>query len=619
MSEAASDRSRPPPAAIALRDGLLAAYRHVAAGDFPSALAVWRRLREEGHNFPPAAIEEATLLRRLGDAEGAAEVIATARRRFPLDPGLACAHADSAMQAGDFRLAAERYDIVRRRFPEAPDGYVGGTRALRHMWWLSEAADVLAAGLARFADQPRLAVEQARLAAARGDFAAAERHWGEIQARWPELGPRDDDRATPASAAPATLQAMTQSALAAVVDGDLTGAAKLFDRMRTGFPDAEEGFAGGAFVLRRAGRTEEAEAFAETALPRFPRSQWLAAQHAWCAVERHDHAASAERWASIRARFPDEAEAYSIGGLSLLRLDRLDAAERVLAEGLARFPNNAFMLWQHAEAATKRRDFAEAHRRWARAAELYPDMMEVREGAGQARLLEQMEGLDAAEAGTAPAQTAGETGALFLEFESIGQNCEFGLAQRSAGVEPLGLLRWGSTDPARLIAMLDDRLDGVGADAYTRLGFANGEYVLSDPRYFDMHTFIHSSAAEPEKLRQQMMRRLAFLRDKLLDDLETADKIFVYQEAKTTLDDTAILAIHRALRRYGPARLLAVRHPKPGERDGAVSWLADGVMVGLISSLHADPLRARGHFGAWEGMCRAALELSRRPFSGPSA
>lgn len=611
MSEPATERSR----AIALRDGLLAAYRRVAAGDFPGALAVWRRLREEGHHFPPLAIEEAALLRRLGDAAGAAEVIATARRRFPLDPGLACAHADSAMLAGDFGLAAERYGIIRRRFPEALGGYVEGTRALRHVWWLSEAVEVLAAGMARFADHSGLAVEQARLAAASGDFGAAERHWDGIQARWPELGPRDDDRAVPASAEPATLRSMTQSALAAVADGDLAGATKLFDRMRTSFPDAEEGFAGGVFVLRRAGRAEDAEAFAETALPRFPRSQWLAAQHAWCAVERHNHAASAERWAGIRARFPDEAEAYSIGGLSLLRLDRLDEAERVLTAGLGRFPDNPFMLWQHAEAATKRRYFAEAHRRWERAAELYPDMAEIREGAGQARLLEQMEGLDrpggAPPTPISPPGGKPDQGALFLEFESLGSNCEFGLAQRAAGVEPLGLLRWGATDVGRLVAMLDAGLAGVGEDLYTRLSFANGEYVLSDPRYFDMHTFIQSSAADPEKLRRQMMRRLEFLRDKLLDDLVAAEKIFVFQQHGHGLTDAAVLAIHAAMCRHGPGVLLAVRHPDLPGQDGSVGWLGEGVMLGFLSQLTADPLSARAHHPAWGALCRKAHVLWR--------
>ncbi len=33
---------------------------------------------------------------------------------------------------------------------------------------------------------------------------------------------------------------------------------------------------------------------------------------------------------------------------------------------------------------------------------------------------------------------------LMLQFESLGQNCEFGLVQRRAGADPLGLLRFDS-------------------------------------------------------------------------------------------------------------------------------------------------------------------------------
>lgn len=32
---------------------------------------------------------------------------------------------------------------------------------------------------------------------------------------------------------------------------------------------------------------------------------------------------------------------------------------------------------------------------------------------------------------------------LMLDFCSLGNNCEFGIAQRKSGAEPLDLLRWG--------------------------------------------------------------------------------------------------------------------------------------------------------------------------------
>jgi len=46
---------------------------------------------------------------------------------------------------------------------------------------------------------------------------------------------------------------------------------------------------------------------------------------------------------------------------------------------------------------------------------------------------------------------------LMLQFENIGDNCEFGLVQRHFNADPVGLLRFaGLGDPRRLIRFLDD-------------------------------------------------------------------------------------------------------------------------------------------------------------------
>ena len=50
---------------------------------------------------------------------------------------------------------------------------------------------------------------------------------------------------------------------------------------------------------------------------------------------------------------------------------------------------------------------------------------------------------------------------LALQFESLGDNCELGLVQRRAGVEPLGLLRFAGAPLRRLITALDARFEGI--------------------------------------------------------------------------------------------------------------------------------------------------------------
>ncbi len=67
---------------------------------------------------------------------------------------------------------------------------------------------------------------------------------------------------------------------------------------------------------------------------------------------------------------------------------------------------------------------------------------------------------------------------LMLRFAALGDNCEFGLVQRQAGAEPLGLLRFaGFHIPAerrlgRLIEALDREFEGVGRPETVRVGAA---------------------------------------------------------------------------------------------------------------------------------------------------
>jgi predicted Zn-dependent protease len=596
-----------------LRDGLLAAYRALAAGDLTATVVAWRNLRDALPGFAPAYVEEAALLRRLGDPDSAVALIDAALARFPGHPEVAVAHTAATEAAGDWAKAAELAADLRRRFPARPEGYVIGARALRHLWNLSEAAAVLD-DASRFGRLRPLEVERARLAAARDDLAGAAAGWAEILATWPGAGERDDDLPGHDAPDPADIRATTEHGLGLLQEGRIAEAEQLFEQMRGRFPDVDEGYVGGIAVLRRAKRFNEAEAFLARALNRFPDSAWLAGQAGWCATERNDFTTADTRWAVSRARFPDNPEAFSIGGLALLRLGRLDEAEAVLAEGIQRHPRDPFTLWQYAESATMRRDFAEAHRRYAHAAAIHPDMREIVEGRGQLLLLEQMAAIDDPSVSPAAPSSGGgaepDEASLFLAFESIGCNCEFGIAQRAAGVEPLGLLRWGATDVNRLIAMLDAKLADIGEDRFTRLEYANGEYSVADPRFFDMHTFIQRTDADPEVLRRQMARRLRFLADKLREDLADAEKIFVYQQADARLDDADILAMHAALRRHGPARLLAVRHPRGDEQDGSVTWLAEGVMLGFIAALDHTPMAARQRYDDWLNVCRQAYRMA---------
>jgi hypothetical protein len=58
---------------------------------------------------------------------------------------------------------------------------------------------------------------------------------------------------------------------------------------------------------------------------------------------------------------------------------------------------------------------------------------------------------------------------IVSQFESIGDNCEFGLYQRHVEVEPINLFRFSSAALPHLLNVLTTRFSGVGDPANVHL------------------------------------------------------------------------------------------------------------------------------------------------------
>jgi len=211
-----------------------------------------------------------------------------------------------------------------------------------------------------------------------------------------------------------------------------------------------------------------------------------------------------------------------------------------------------------------------------------------------------------------PANTAVLHDPKFLpRFESLGLDCEFGLVQRMEGLEPLGLLRWASTYPRQLIDMLETQFEGFGSPDHTTVDLgSSGEWQARDKRYFGMHTFISNPKLGPVLFTRQMSRRFKFLKDKLLEDLELAEKIFVYTKYDGGVADADLRRMSAALRAYGPNNLMYVRRPDRPEQDGTVIDWGQGVIIGYLSDLTADPQAVRQYHLKWKRLCQIAWPLA---------
>jgi hypothetical protein len=212
---------------------------------------------------------------------------------------------------------------------------------------------------------------------------------------------------------------------------------------------------------------------------------------------------------------------------------------------------------------------------------------------------------------------------IALKFESLGENCEFGLFQRRCDSEPLGLLRFSSTFMRNLIHGIDKGFEGLGEleDIDPRLeGEARKEYMIHEKKYgLVYHTFVFEGQRSIWLMREQEAARLKFLRRKFIEELEATDKIFVYKFGSAASEEE-ILPLSMALNRHSDATLLWV---VPAERDrpaGTVEVMMPGVFKGYIDRFAPENNAHDLSFDGWLRVCANALVLARlqRPAAFPS-
>jgi hypothetical protein len=200
---------------------------------------------------------------------------------------------------------------------------------------------------------------------------------------------------------------------------------------------------------------------------------------------------------------------------------------------------------------------------------------------------------------------------LMLRFESLGENCEFGLVQRQCQAEPLGLLRFSSAPLPLLLDALEARFDGMGAPAFTRVELApNGrEFMVNDSRYgFVYHAWVGAGEMSPDAIMRREAKRVPLLVRKLIEDLEAADKIFVFK-GMGAMPEEEVFALAASIRRYGANTLLFVTLADPAHRSGTVQVRAPGFLVGYLDRFAPGENAHDLLLGQWVKLCREAYRL----------
>ena len=203
---------------------------------------------------------------------------------------------------------------------------------------------------------------------------------------------------------------------------------------------------------------------------------------------------------------------------------------------------------------------------------------------------------------------------IALKFESLGENCEFGLFQRRCDVEPLGLLRFSSTFMRNLIRGIANGFEGLGAaeDIDPRLeGGARKEYMIHEKKFgLVYHTFVYEGQRSIWLMREQESARLKFLLRKFVEELQLGEKIFVYKR-NSPVTEEEILPLHMVLNSYGENTLLWVLPAEPDRPAGTVEVVMPGLLKGYIDRFAPESNAHDFSFDGWLRVCANACVLSR--------
>lgn len=218
----------------------------------------------------------------------------------------------------------------------------------------------------------------------------------------------------------------------------------------------------------------------------------------------------------------------------------------------------------------------------------------------------------------------GEPAAQFmLRFESLGDNCEFGLVQRRCGAEPLGLFRFSDITIPQLLRGLDSGFEGLGDPARMEFSLQPGgrsEYVLRDNSYgLVFHTFLYQGEVIESELIAQQSTRLKFLRRKFLEDLANGEKIFVIK-CNEPLAEADVLPVLAGLRRHSSRiQLLYVRPETPEHPSGTVQVVGDGLLLGYVDRFAPRERVPDLSLESWLAVCVNAAQLAGRAPHPPAA
>jgi len=201
---------------------------------------------------------------------------------------------------------------------------------------------------------------------------------------------------------------------------------------------------------------------------------------------------------------------------------------------------------------------------------------------------------------------------LFGQFEALAGSQAFLEVQGVFGVAPQSLFRSGTLQLIDLVRAVDARFAGLGDPAHltSRLYEESPEIheIIDDAIKLSFLAERAVSDTTTDMLLARQSRRLKFLRDQLLYDFSTGEKIFVYHRLsdEAALTEADMLPLLIALRQQGPCTLLFATQEDSAHPAGTVERMFPGLLHGYLAGTDAGDFTTQN---VWLEICANALAL----------
>jgi tetratricopeptide (TPR) repeat protein len=341
---------------LALDDANLVNRAKIALslGDRVEALAFWQVAVLRYPHFAHASPDAVRILIGLGLFDDAESLLLERQRREPSVSDHWRDYALVAERRGNLEEAVRRWADVRRKFSGEWMGYVNGAVCLRKTGQIEAAEALHQESFHWFGTQLEAWLEWARTAESQRDWPEALRRWEAMDAKFKHINgylgiakalealgriPEAEDCLQRVQMRyPLVHEIPVALARLAELRGDNDAAERQWAETQRRFPLLQQGYRGRSRLLKEMGRYADAEAVLIAARDRFPAEPWPETEYATLDQLRKNWAAAAERWATVRARWPERKDGYGGGIQALAALGRKDEAARLSEEFKRRFP-----------------------------------------------------------------------------------------------------------------------------------------------------------------------------------------------------------------------------------------------------------------------------------------